>query len=89
MTEREPNLVHSGLSRSVTISGKSFEVLIYKIEGTSEWSMEVVDEDRASTLWDETFPTDAEADAEFRRTLKEEGVAAFLQPTKVIPFPRR
>ena len=41
-----------------------------------------------STVWDELFPTDEAAYAEFERTVAEEGMLAFLDKGNVIPFRR-
>jgi hypothetical protein len=41
-------------------------------------SLEVVNEARTSTVWDELFETDTEAYAAFTATVREEGMAAFL-----------
>jgi hypothetical protein len=40
-------------------------------------------------VWDDTFPTDEEADAEFRKTVQEEGIGVFREHVNVVPFPRR
>jgi hypothetical protein len=42
MDRREPNLVHSGLSRTVTKDGVTVEVSIVRLENETEWSLEVV-----------------------------------------------
>lgn len=88
MTDRDPNIVNSSLSRRIELSGKPFSVCIYKIEGTNEWSLEVVDENGTSTVWADPFPTDHEANEAFLKAVEEEGVGAFCEPN-VIPFPKR
>ncbi|WP_234792528.1 hypothetical protein [Sphingobium yanoikuyae] len=42
------------------------------------WSLEVVNEHGTSTVWDNLFPTDRDADAAFRDVLAQEGGEAFL-----------
>jgi hypothetical protein len=42
------------------------------------WSLEVVNEHGTSTVWDDLFATDHDADAAFRNALAKEGVEAFL-----------
>ena len=59
--------------------------MIVRLEDESKWSLEVVN---ASIVWDELFPTDEDASAEFERTVAEEGMRTFLDSGKVIPFPR-
>lgn len=88
MSEREPNLVTSGLSRRLTRDGISVEIGIHRLESEPGWSLEVVNAAGASIVWDDLFPTDEAALAEFDRTVAEEGMAAFLDSGKVIPFRR-
>ena len=88
MTERGPNIVHSSSSRRVTRDGITVEVVIVRLEDESKWSLEVVNAKNTSIVWDELFPTDEDAYAEFERTVAEEGMRTFLDSGKVIPFPR-
>ena len=50
--------------------------------------MEVVNSSGTSIVWDDLFPSDEEAYAEFERTVAEEGIRTFLEGGKVIPFRR-
>jgi hypothetical protein len=86
--EREPNLVTSGLSRDVTRDGITVEVCRYRLETTQGWSLEVVNSAGTSIVWDDLFPSDDAANEEFLRTVAEEGMAAFLDSAKVVPFRR-
>jgi hypothetical protein len=88
MSERDPNIVNSGLSRKVTRDGVTVEVSIIRLEHENEWSLEVVNSANTSIVWDELFPTDEAAYAEFERTVAEEGMQTFLDSAKVIPFRR-
>ena len=88
MIERDPNIVHSGLSRTVTRDGVTVEVSIVRLEHEAQWSLEVVNSAATSTVWDELFATDEDAYAEFERTAAEEGMRAFLDKGNVIPFRR-
>jgi hypothetical protein len=88
MSEREPNLVTSSLSRRLTRDGISVEIGIYRLETEPGWSLEVVNAAGTSIVWDDLFPTDDAALAEFDRTVAEEGMVAFLDSGKVIPFRR-
>jgi hypothetical protein len=88
MPEREPNLVTSSLSGVVTQDGITVEVNIVKLEGESEWTLEVVNDKRTSIVWDDPFTSDDAAYAEFKRTVAEEGMSTFLDSAKVIPFKR-
>ena len=88
MNQREPNIVTSGLSRTVQRDGITVDVNIYRLEDRPGWSLEVVNEKGTSTVWDELFDTDDAADAEFLATVAKEGMTAFLDQATVIPFRR-
>ncbi|MEM7664109.1 MAG: hypothetical protein AAF292_17845 [Pseudomonadota bacterium] len=85
--ERDPNMVTSGLSQHITEDGRPFQVEIYKIEGTPQWSLEVVTQDGTSVVWDDLFDDDEEAFKEALATIREEGALAFERGgSNVIPF---
>ena len=86
MAEKEPNLVTSSLSGKVTEQGTTVDLCIYKLEFGLTWTLEVVLPNGTSVVWDDEFPTDVAAQAEFRRTLDEEGMSALLG--NVVQFPR-
>ena len=88
MIERDPNIVKSGLSRTVKKDGITVEVSIIRLEHETEWSLEVVNSEGASIVWDDLFSSDDEAFAEFERTVAEEGMRTFLDKSNVIPFRR-
>lgn len=83
----EPNLINSGLSRSIEVDGQTFRIEIYRLEHT-EWSLEVVDEEGTSTVWDELFETDQAALDEVLQSVAREGIGAFQESANVIPFPK-
>ncbi len=85
----DPNIVNSGLSQRVTVEGHNFSIEIYKLEGSTEWSLEVVDEEGTSTVWDDLFDSDQAALDEVMRAIKEEGLAAFRESGNVVPFLKR
>jgi hypothetical protein len=88
MEEREPNLVTSGLSRYVTQDDITVELCIYRLETKPEWTLEVVNSEGTSIVWDGLFPSDDAANEEFLRAVAEEGMASFLDDDKVVPFRR-
>ena len=88
MAQRDPNLVHSGLSRKFTKDGVTVEVSILRLEGEADWTLEVVNEAGTSIVWDDLFPSDNDAYKEFFRTIEEEGMNAFLDKGNVIPLRR-
>ena len=85
----DPNLIHSGLSKTVELEGCKFRIEIYRIEDKAGWALEVVDEEGTSTVWDDLFPTDHAALAEVTKTIDEEGLSAFLDGGNVVPFPEQ
>jgi len=89
--EREPTLIYSPLNGHFTKDGVTLEVYIISSDLDPKSSLEVVNSAGTSTVWDTQFDTDEKAYAEFRRTVEEEGMIAFLDDEKasnVIPFPR-
>ncbi len=83
MIDDEIEIESSPLCRKLTRDGIEVDVLIYRMEGSDDgWSLEVVDEENASTVWDELFDTDQAALDEVIRTIEEEGISAFLHPPK-------
>jgi hypothetical protein len=85
----EPNLVTSGLSEIIDVGGHKLQIEIYRLEHEPQWSLEVVNEDGTSHVWDDLFDTDQSALDQAHTTIREEGVSAFLDDDNVIPFPRR
>ena len=86
--DRDPNIVRSGLSGKVTKYGLAVDVEIYRLESDPMWTLEVVDNEGGSTVWDDPFNTDEDALEAFRTVLTKEGFGAFTE-RKVIPFPKR
>lgn len=89
MTDRDPNIVHSGLSGLVTRNGITVDVQIHRLEHDPKWALEVINEDRTSTTWDDLFDSDDEAFAAFEKVVEEQGIESFLDDANVIPFPKR
>lgn len=83
----EPNIITSRISRNFLIDDEAFKSEIYKLEGPSGWTLEVIDEDGTSTVWDEEFETDEAAHKCLMETLDKEGIAAF-KDSNVVPFPK-
>jgi hypothetical protein len=89
MTSRDPNIVHSVLSRMISLDGVTVDVKIYKLEGDPQWALEVINQHGTSTIWDGLFDGDDEAFGAFQLVVDEEGMQAFLDKDNVIPFPGR
>lgn len=88
MADREPNIVTSSLSRRVSQDGVAVDVRICRLETDATWTLEVVNAAGTSTVWDDLFPSDDAANEEFLRTVADEGMTAFLDSAKVVPFRR-
>jgi hypothetical protein len=77
--ENDPKIEYSPLCEEVTRDGLTVRVQIYRLKpGNDGWSLEVIDHENVSTVWDDLFATDHEALAEFSRTLDDEGIQSFL-----------
>jgi len=78
--EEEPEIELSDLSQVIISGGKNLSVEIYRIKGTEEWSLEIVDETGNSTVWDDTFSSDSAAITEAKKAILEETAEAFIGP---------
>ena len=88
--ERDPNIVDSSMSRKIVEDGITFDVQIYKIEGTKEWSLDVVTADGTSVVWDDLFTDDEAAFQEAEHTIRSEGALAFQNGgDNILPFKSR
>lgn len=84
--EDEPNLVTSGKSTKIVIDGIPFDISVYRLETDAGWTLEVVDNQNTSHVWDDQFDSDADAVDVAIRTIEAEGAAAFMRGNNVIPF---
>jgi hypothetical protein len=82
----EPNLVTSGKSRTVVIDDHSFAINIFRLEGEQYWSLEVVDGDNTSHVWDHQFASDSEARDTAISAIELEGALTFMHGNNIIPF---
>jgi uncharacterized protein len=76
MTE-DIDIIHSPLTQTYSAEGHSLRVLIYRLPDT-QWSLEVVDEQGTSTVWDDLFETDKQALEEAFMTIETEGIGNFI-----------
>ncbi|MCA0961987.1 hypothetical protein [Salipiger bermudensis] len=88
MKEDEPNVVMSGKCQTVTLSGYPFSVEIYRLETESLWTLEVVDCDGTSHVWDDQFRSDKDARTAALEAIRSEGPIAFMRGSNVIQFPQ-
>ncbi|CAM5769595.1 hypothetical protein ACXIUS_00940 [Bosea thiooxidans] len=75
-----PGIIRSPLSQSITHDGITVRVEIYRLDGTEGWTLELVDEEGGSTVWQDSFATDAEAFAEFMDGVRQLGLAKLIDP---------
>ena len=61
MIEDEPNLIKPAKSQQVVVDGHPFSIQIYRLETDKTWTLEVVDLDGTSHVWDEQFKSDKDA----------------------------
>ncbi|KUL93914.1 hypothetical protein DK26_19390 [Bosea sp. WAO] len=79
MTE-SPNIIRSPLCQSFTADGVTAQIEIYRLEDGTSWTLELIDADGGSIVWEEQFATDAAAFAEFTEGLEEMGLANLIEP---------
>lgn len=80
MAVPDRELEFSPLSGRVTRDGVTVQVHIYRFAGTNEgWTLEVVDHQNGSTVWDRAFDTDVEAYEAFERCIREDGIRTFTE----------
>ena len=80
INDNDPEIESSPLCGRVTRDGITVRVEIYRLAGRGEsWSLEVIDQEGGSTVWDEPFANDEDAYAEFTRTLETDGIRSFSE----------
>ena len=93
MREPDPEIVTSAMSGTFTRGGVTVQVHIIRLENEKEWTLEVVNSEGTSTVWDQPFENDVDAYSAFERVVAEEGMGAFdgsslPEASNVIPFRR-
>lgn len=84
--EDEPNVVTSSKSLRILIDGRPFAIRVYRLESDAGWTLEVIDNQNTSHVWDEQFESDAEAVDMAIKTIETEGADEFIRGDNVIPF---
>lgn len=82
----EPNIVNSGKSQRVIVDGLPFSIEIYRLETDKTWTLEVVDHEGTSHVWDDLFASDKDARNTAIAAIQSEGALAFMRGDNVIPF---
>lgn len=78
--EPNPVIVDSDRCGFFERNGHRVEVAIYKLEGETEWTLEVIDKHGTSTVWSDSFESDQAAWQEFLRTVDDEGIESLVEP---------
>ena len=79
MNDDEPTIIHSPLERRIEDDGTFIQVHIYRGENEPTWILEVVDEEDASTLYDDPFESDQTALDEVMATIQKYGIRVYLE----------
>jgi hypothetical protein len=74
----DPKIIMSRHNGRFSRGGISVEVCICRLEHT-KWSLEIIDNDNNSVVWDGEFETDDEAFEVFMRTVETEGLEGVLR----------
>lgn len=79
MPESEQQYEFSEFSGEFVDDDVMVTIGIYRPAGTNgDWTLEVVDQEGYSTVWDDLFSTDREAFEEFLATIQRDGIRSFL-----------
>ncbi|MCJ2081211.1 hypothetical protein [Methylobacterium sp. J-090] len=78
MNAADRDLEMSPLGGAISRDGLTVKVYIYRFAGTADtWTLEVVDREGCSTVWELRFPDDLEAYEAFERAIAEDGIRSF------------
>jgi len=75
----DPEIIMSPLCREISGDDTKIQVDIYRGEDKSGWILEVIDEENASTVWNDPFDTDQEALDAVMEVIEQEGIRSFLE----------
>ena len=78
MSLDDPVVIESRLSQDIEVEGYSFEINIFRLDEESTWTLEVIDQDNASHIWDNTFASDFAALIEAQKAIWTAGAEAFM-----------
>jgi len=75
----DPEIIMSPLCREIVEDGTKIQFDIYRGENESGWISDVIDEENASTIWDDPFDTDQEALDAVLEVIEKDGIRSFLE----------
>ena len=70
--------------REISVDDTKIQVDIYRVEGIPGWALEVIDEENASTVWDDPFDTDQEALDAVMEIIEKDGIRSFLESDSAV-----
>ena len=73
-----PVIISSDRSGRFEQGGRTVEVCIFRLDGESEWTLEVIDGSGNSTVWNQPFATDEDAWRTFAIAIEREGIEPFI-----------
>jgi hypothetical protein len=79
MSEQERTFIYSPLSQRIGGDGSYVDVRIYREETDPGWILEVIDEERASTVYGDPFETDQLALDEVLASAQRYGIRVYLE----------
>ena len=85
----DPEVIFSGLTHERTVEGHLIKINIFRLDTETEWTLEAVDENGPSTVWDDSFATEQAALDEALDAIDKEGLSAVSDTGNVIKFPTR
>ena len=72
--------------KKIVVDGYPFSIDIFRLETDTTWTLEVVDHNNTSHVWDEQFRFDVEARDVALKAIEAEGALVFMRGNNVIPF---
>ncbi len=85
----DPEVIFSGLTHERTVEGHLIKINIFRLDRDFTWTLEAVDQNGTSTVWDDPFETEQAALDEVLDAIDKEGLSAVSGISNVIQFPRR
>jgi hypothetical protein len=80
MTDEVPQIEVSPLSCTVTRDDLTVDGLIYRLAAEfGSWTLQSVDEEQTSKIWEDIFDTDPDAYIEFCDALQTDGIRSFFE----------
>lgn len=78
--EDDVEIEQSSLTTKIERDGMVVRVCVYRVKGSGDgWTLEVVDHEGGSTVWDDTFESEQEAVEQAVMTIDREGIGCFLR----------